>query len=129
MRALLLNPDVNVNIPDKDDNSPLWWAASMGHLGLVRKLLNTPNIDVNAPNNEGRTPLHAAALNGHFHVVRFLLQCPETKVTKAYGTEFSLMEEARAKGEQEIAKLIRDADEILRWARTSSCPVWSVKRD
>ena len=50
-------------------------------------------------------------------------------MTKAYGTEFSLMEEARAKGEEEIAKSIRDRDEILRWARTSSCPVWSVKQD
>ena len=121
-----LDPTSDVNIADKDGNTPLWWAARLGYVGLVRKLLNTPKIDVNTNNNDGRTALHAAALHGHLPVVRTLLQCPKTEVTKAYGSEFSLMDEARAKGYEEIAKSIRSRDEILRWSRMSTCPYWSI---
>jgi ankyrin repeat protein len=51
--------------------TPLFYAASAGHLSAVITLVNA-GANINAA-CKGGTPLHVAAVNGRAEVVRFLL--------------------------------------------------------
>ncbi|OAP57551.1 hypothetical protein AYL99_08289 [Fonsecaea erecta] len=54
--------------------TPLWSAARMGHLGIVKKLLaNSRGRELNLPNLKGETPLHAAVRGDHLEVIQYLM--------------------------------------------------------
>jgi ankyrin repeat protein len=59
------------DLRDKHHCTPFWYAASEGHLAIVRILGRYANID--GKDKHGYTPLAIAALEGHVEVVRFLL--------------------------------------------------------
>ena len=61
----------DVNVHNNSGVTPLHWAASRGHLDVVR-VLSEFKADVNVHNNSGVTPLHWAASRGHLDVVRVL---------------------------------------------------------
>ena len=58
-----------------DGSTPLWLAASEGHLEIVRTLgERTGRRGARAANEEGLTPRMAAARNGHADVEKLLAQ-------------------------------------------------------
>jgi ankyrin repeat protein len=57
---------------EKYSGTPLWWAATNGHLEVVRELL-TLGADPNAQNIYGETALHRAAYADHREVVKELI--------------------------------------------------------
>ena len=70
----LLRAGGNADAVKKDGVTPLYLAASAGHLLAVKELLaSSPEIDPNPKTTAGYTPLHAAAENGHIEVLKFLL--------------------------------------------------------
>ena len=94
--TLLVN-DFEADVRDAALRSPLFWAAQMGHGGIVTLLLSlneqhadrkrrrarsgvalkvlptTNGVDVNCQDIEGNTPLTVAAFHGHVGVVQSLL--------------------------------------------------------
>ena len=64
----------DINQKDCVGNTPLVWAASNGHEGVVKILLGRGNVSPNKPDRSGQTPLHWAAQNGHGGVVKILLE-------------------------------------------------------
>jgi ankyrin repeat protein len=85
---LLLKYSADVNMQDKDGNTPLHWAVRKGNESLlllmlengagtsviVRLLLeNGASTSVNVQNTDGQTPLHLAVLIRNESVVRLLL--------------------------------------------------------
>jgi ankyrin repeat protein len=72
IKCLLPYAETNaIDLPDKHDCTPFWYAAAQGHLATVRILGRYANID--GRDTDGYTPLAIAALKGHVEVVRFLL--------------------------------------------------------
>ena len=61
-----------VNARDKDNRTPLHWAANKGHKAVV-ELLIANGADVNAREKAGKTSLHAAAIGGHRDVTDLLI--------------------------------------------------------
>ena len=60
--------------PDRTrGQTPLWWAASHGHMSLARTLVDK-GAGVNTPDHHGGTPLTQAASSGHLEMVRFLVE-------------------------------------------------------
>ena len=59
-------------VKDKDNSTPLHWAARYGRLQCCKSLL-TGGASPNAENKEGYNPLHFAAGNGHSDVVLVLV--------------------------------------------------------
>ncbi|OIW26858.1 ankyrin, partial [Coniochaeta ligniaria NRRL 30616] len=70
---LLLSNGAVVDAEDNHGNTPLHWAASLGHHTCTRLLL-THGARVQAENNEGATPLHMATTRGDALVVQLLLE-------------------------------------------------------
>jgi ankyrin repeat protein len=60
-----------IDLRDKHDCTPFWYAAADGHLAIVQLL--EPYADIDGRDKHGYTPLAIAALEGHTDVVRYLL--------------------------------------------------------
>ncbi|EGE03227.1 ankyrin repeat-containing protein [Trichophyton equinum CBS 127.97] len=66
-------------LPDITDSSrrrPLFYAASYGHIDIIKRLLLDKRVDPNAKGNSGKTPLSVAAEHGHEMAVDLLLSTP-----------------------------------------------------
>ena len=72
-KLLKEDKDVNVNVRDWDELTPLIPAASGGHYDVV-KLLLKEGADVNAKDKDGITALMEAGIQGHTKIVDLLLK-------------------------------------------------------
>lgn len=70
LAALLAWPKIDVEVRNRQDESPLMIAALKGMTDVVRQLLDK-GADVNKP---GWTPLHYAATHGHLQIMNLLLE-------------------------------------------------------
>ena len=62
--------------PNKEDNhrcTPVFDAASEGHLNIVKYLVEEKEVDPSKENTDGRTPVFIAAWGGHLNVVKYLV--------------------------------------------------------
>jgi ankyrin repeat protein len=59
---------VTDNPADNDGQTPLNYAAKMGHHEVIKAILEKASD--NPANNDGQTPLHLAARGGHLEVVK-----------------------------------------------------------
>jgi len=64
----------DINQTDCTGSTPLMWAATNGHKGVVKILLERDDVNPNKANWYGETPLWAAAFNEHEGVARMLLK-------------------------------------------------------
>lgn len=69
-RVLMASPQLQVNRPNPNDETPLMLAALKHQEALVQGLIQR-GADVNRP---GWTPLHYAATSGHPAIIRLLLE-------------------------------------------------------
>ncbi len=70
---LELGPDeININVKNRYDQTPLHIAAEKGCTETVELLLKE-GADINAENSDGQTPLHEAVWNGYTETVKLLL--------------------------------------------------------
>lgn len=76
VRALLAHDPSSVDARDKDDSTPLHWAAWKGHAPIVEALLDAgAAIDAENQNGHwGSTPLHAAAHGNQRAAAELLIQ-------------------------------------------------------
>ena len=59
---------------DSLGQTPLLWAAAMGHEAVVRLLVERDDVEADLKDQRGRTPLWGAAVSGHEAVVRLLVE-------------------------------------------------------
>jgi hypothetical protein len=116
---------------DLNEGSPLYWAAAMGHLDVVKELLNSKKpVDVNVLRQiplglkyDTRkykyfcfSPLHLASLFGHASVVKFL--CEDTEGRLRANTEseegITALQLAMENGHAEIVKTLQERPEVAK---------------
>jgi len=73
VRDLLNANSELVYIKDKDGDTPLHFAAMVGHTDIAKLLIDS-GADVNKINKDGDSPLHYAAGDGHTAVVNLLIE-------------------------------------------------------
>ena len=61
----------NINAPDVQGRTPIFWAVLNGLTKIV-KILSPLTDNPNAPDVQGRTPIFWAVLNGHTEIVKIL---------------------------------------------------------
>lgn len=76
----LSSPSLNVNMRDKNGNTPLHLATDSHNIDLISTLLKKHKADINLKNNDGDTPLHLAIKNDNTAVVNALLKAPDIDV-------------------------------------------------
>jgi len=105
---LLLDRQVNPNLPDSGGNTPLIHAALRGRTDAVRLLL-ARGAKVNAASSHGWTPLMAAAWEGHTSIVKDLLKhgANRSLVNREHRSALLL---AESEGHQATAKLLNAAN-------------------
>lgn len=78
----ILADEVDVNVRDDKNWTPLHWASTGNNLDAVRLLLEN-GADPNAKNEFGYTPLHMACAHGHMQVARLLIEAGADPNTRA----------------------------------------------
>lgn len=68
-----LEMNVDIGLKDKNEQTPLPWAADNGHEAVVRLLLKTGKVDVELKDKWRWTLLSRAATKAHKAVVKLLL--------------------------------------------------------
>jgi hypothetical protein len=73
VKRLLSIRNINVNVKDDWNETPLHWAAYNGHIEIARLLLQN-GAEVNAKSRWDRTPLHFSAFHGHVDILHLLVE-------------------------------------------------------
>lgn len=79
VRFLLTLPSMDVNMPNKNKQTALHYAASKNRPQITTILLQN-GANVNAQDNYRATPLHRAASQGHEKIVPILLNEPDLRI-------------------------------------------------
>ncbi|MFC1547248.1 ankyrin repeat domain-containing protein [Candidatus Neomarinimicrobiota bacterium] len=69
----LIEQNADINLKDKDNDSPLHYTGIFGNLEIAELLLAKGAASLNEGNSRQMTPLHFACERGHAEVVEFLL--------------------------------------------------------
>jgi ankyrin repeat protein len=81
VELILDEPEVNVDVTDKDGNSALVLAATGGHVEVVDLLLEK-NANVNFSGLDNISPIRAALVGGHTEVAELLLRDPNFDINR-----------------------------------------------
>ena len=65
----LLKLHANIEAQDKDQCTPLHWAAYNGKTEAIKALI-AAHANIEAQDKNKKTPLHLAALNGHTEAIK-----------------------------------------------------------
>jgi ankyrin repeat protein len=102
---LLLEKRADAGVVDAESgNTPLHWAARLGHLAAVEMLLRTGQADVNARNKQGETPTWMAVRHGRAIVLSLLLHAGADAVSTRQGV--TLLHVAAAEGFADCVHLL-----------------------
>jgi tetratricopeptide (TPR) repeat protein len=70
---LLLKKGAEVNVKDKNGETPLHYSASYGHANISEYLI-THGAEINIQNNIGETPLHTAVYWGYKDIIELMIK-------------------------------------------------------
>jgi ankyrin repeat protein len=87
VETLLNHPKINPNCKDRWANTPVHFAATSGHIDVIRLLLLRKDIDVQSKNDCGRTPLDEAFFNYKWNALRLIAE--HQNLTAELGPEFT----------------------------------------
>jgi len=101
-----------INQKDCVGNTPLVWAATNGHGGVVEILLGRGDVDPNEPDEYGQTPLFRAALDGHEGVVEILLGRHDINCDKLDNYGRTPLYSAANNGHGGVVKILLGRDDV-----------------
>jgi cytohesin len=127
LRALLLQPGVDVNAAHGDGATALHWASYRDDLESADLLLRA-GANVNAANDLGATPLWAACQNGSAAMARRLLEAGADANAKLLMSGETLLMTAARSGKAEVVEqlLAHGADLNAKATRGQTALMWAV---
>lgn len=105
---LLAQERIQLNLPDSRGRTPLWQAASNGHVDITRKLLETGQVDCRCKSySSGRNVMWFAAYNGHVDIVHMLLKAGADP-HEADDEGLTPISAAKGEGQSDVLKLFEN---------------------
>jgi ankyrin repeat protein len=131
VQALLLHPEIKVNVADRDGWTPLIYASFRDHGDIVKALLQHREIDVNcADRSDRQTALIYAAEAGYRGIVKMLLQHPDTDVNRVHKLGWTALAAAADGGYTEIVQMLLAHKDIdIQASRVNVPGFWELKRN
>ncbi len=108
----LIDQGADINLKDKDKNSPIHNAAYLGNLEIVDLLLKKGAASLNEGNYRGQTPLHLACERGHPGVVTRLLEAGADVEARDTLGRTPLMTTATSKNMEVVNALLKKGADI-----------------
>lgn len=108
LRAALGNP----NVRDSWNTTPLHYAASRGHLDIVKALV-AAGASVDDTSRGDNTALVSAAANGHLHVVAFLVSVGANANDRNADGK-TAQDVAAENGHQDVVTFLRSSTSLIR---------------
>ena len=104
---------VNFDSSSLSGHTPLWFAVSCGHEGIVKLLIGRKDVNPNGSSKSGRTPLSWAAENDHEGIVKLLLRREDINpdTPDAYNSRTPLSRAAE-NGHAGIVKLLLGREDV-----------------
>lgn len=112
--ARLLVNGANPDCVNDEGDTPLHIASFKGYVKIAQLLLDN-NATVDAENVDRWTPLHTACFYGHLEIVRLLLGSGANVNADKHVTGMRPFDNAKMRGHDEIAKLLRKYGGKSRW--------------
>ncbi|PGH18096.1 hypothetical protein AJ79_00724 [Helicocarpus griseus UAMH5409] len=107
---LLLDSRADINLPNKQNRTPLTWAAKKGHAGIVACLLRN-NVDVRIRDCYGWSAIFWASMGGNGGIVRMLLeQDPNDDLGDKYGC--TPLSWAARRGHEDVVRIFLSRLEV-----------------
>jgi ankyrin repeat protein len=113
VKELLKHKDIDVNLQDKDGETPLFTASDEDHLNIVRMLLDA-GADINIKNNEDKTALDIAIERRQRHVAELIKNEQNRRNEFEESLKSKTLEELRALVETQV---VWDRNIILQFIR------------
>jgi len=110
--AILNLDNVEADLKDANDRTPLSWAAALGHETIVKLLIERDDVETDSKDRYDQTPLSQAAKKGHETIVKLLIERDDVEInSKIYNgrTPLSL---AAERGHETIVKLLIERDDV-----------------
>ena len=101
----LLAEGIDANASERDDTTPLMWAAMLGNADLVQLLLDG-GADPNLADGEGRTPFATAIDRGNLQAAKLLLAAGAAIVDLPESEGRTLLAIAADTGDEEIVAFV-----------------------
>ena len=76
--------NINLNIKDKYNRTPLHYACSKGYIEIVKILIKDPRIEINVFDKYYYTPFHLACIYNHLNIVKILINNSKIEIN-TYG--------------------------------------------
>ena len=110
--GLLEMEGCDINQMDFTGNTPLHWASSNGHEGVVKILLGRHDVNPDKPDNLSRTPLLRGASRGHEGVVKILLGQDDVNPDKPDNDGETPLLRAASNGHEGVVKMLLGRDDV-----------------
>ncbi|XP_069679148.1 uncharacterized protein [Periplaneta americana] len=125
LKAITQLPDVDLNKPDNEGNSPLHFAAQAGHVEVTNYMLSKcTGVEVDARNALGFTPLMKAALQGRTKCAKLLLFAGASPTMRDTGRGLRAEQWARFCGRYVCAEVIEKFARHRLLERTTAYGRW-----
>jgi len=108
--AILNLDNVEADLKDADDRTPLSWAAAYGHETIVKLLIERDDVEINSKDYSGRIPLYWAAGKGYETIVKLLIERDDVETNSKDEFQQTPLSLAAERGHETIVKLLIEQD-------------------
>jgi ADP-sugar diphosphatase len=128
VKLFLARADVDVNLTNKNGQSPLSIAVLYGREAIVNLFLDRADVDVNLADENGQSPLSIAVLYGREAIVNLFLDRADVDVNLADEYGETLLWKTASQGHKETVKLfLAQADIDVNLADNyNQTPLWGA---
>jgi len=110
--AILNLDNVEADLKDANDRTPLSWAAQYGHETIVKLLIERDDVETDSKDEFQRTPLSFAAESGHDTIVKLLIERDDVETNSKDNHDQTSLSWAVRYRRETIVKLLIERDDV-----------------